>query len=150
MPVSSARSQMASSKHSTATKTHGTLRNKNLKPRTKAWKNMSFYMRRHWQCHQRDILSMAIGSKSGSPLAKDSPSNPSGSNSSREGVKDMPYIIKLYAPHHYSTRDVIFSMPNWLDCSLCGNSDLFQVVSSQVKRIGRLGAHWRNPLLQRH
>jgi hypothetical protein len=57
----------------------------------------------------------------------------------REGVEDMPYIIELYAPRHRSVRDVIFPMPNWLDCSLQGNSDLFQVVSAQVEGLDDWG-----------
>ena len=81
MPVLSARLRMASSKCSVAAKTHGMLRNKNLKPGTKAWKNASFYTRRHWQCRQRDILLMATEFKLESPLVKDSPSNPTLSNS---------------------------------------------------------------------
>jgi hypothetical protein len=81
MPVSSARSRMASSKRSVAAKTLGTMRNKNLKPGTKAWKNASFYTRRHWRRCQRDMSSMATESKSGSPLAKDSLSSPTSSNS---------------------------------------------------------------------
>jgi len=48
----------------------------------------------------------------------------------REGIEDMPYIVELYAPHYRSTREVIYPMPNWLDRSLRGNSDLFQVVSA--------------------
>jgi hypothetical protein len=45
----------------------------------------------------------------------------------------MPYIVELHTPHYRSSRDVIFPMPNWLDCSLRGNSDLFQVVSAQIE-----------------
>jgi len=51
----------------------------------------------------------------------------------------MPYIIELYAPHHCSSRDIIFPMPNWLDRSLRGNSDLFQVVSTQVEGLDDWG-----------
>jgi hypothetical protein len=51
----------------------------------------------------------------------------------------MPYIIELYAPRYRSSRDVIFPMPNWLDRSLRGNSELFQVVSTQVKGLDDWG-----------
>jgi hypothetical protein len=57
----------------------------------------------------------------------------------REGIKDMPYIVELYAPRHRSSRDVIFPMPNWLDRSLRGNSELFQVVSAQVEGLDNWG-----------
>jgi hypothetical protein len=51
----------------------------------------------------------------------------------------MPYIVELYAPRYCSSRDVIFPMPNWLDRSLRGNSDLFQVVSAQVEGLDDWG-----------
>ena len=57
----------------------------------------------------------------------------------REGVEDMPYIIELYAPRYRSSQDVVFPMPNWLDWSLRGNSDLFQVVSAQVEGLDDWG-----------
>ena len=57
----------------------------------------------------------------------------------REGVEDMPYIIELYAPRYRSSQDVVFPMPNWLDLSLRGNSDLFQVVSAQVEGLDDWG-----------
>jgi hypothetical protein len=57
----------------------------------------------------------------------------------REGVEDMPYLVELYAPRYRSSREVVYPMPNWLDCSLRGNSDLFQVVSTQVEGLDDWG-----------
>ncbi len=81
-PVSSARSWMASSKHSASAKTGGTLRNKSLRLGTEGWKNMSFYTRKHWRRCQRDMLSMGTESTSESLLGKALASRPSLSNNS--------------------------------------------------------------------